>query len=254
LPEYGWSSSLMAGKMLPAGVKREFNKNNKSDKRGFVPDFVVGLIIAILVFGFAIGFAAKFFQLAEQSKDNFGEFAEKIKLVNQQPDQYSGEAILILDQETAVAYFEPRASEVSMAVYGGLGGVLSVNPRFQKPAQCGDKACLCILRDFSIVEGEVEEVSLLYLDGNRQTFSSRQFKISAANSFCDDSISPNLRMSYCSAGAGKEDTGFLGYTCENGFVIERGVIKEPIAYFYSQAPRRIPIQLTKQENTIFLRS
>jgi hypothetical protein len=121
-----------------------------------------------------------------------------------------GNRLLIMDEGQAIVYFEPNKKEVVVNVDGDLSRNYEVF--FKRPFSCPeeDKACLCLLR-----ENEYEK-----RDGDDRYFA---YSVDSKKPICRQDLKDEISLKQC--GFGKV-LGVQSYTCKNGFVIERNVMKD----------------------------
>lgn len=225
------------------------------NRKGIMLQFLVTVILAILIFAPACVFLSKFFRLSEQAEGSFNEFAAVLASFNagkKDKDSFP----LKIDPETAVVYFEPQQEKVFLFIEGaGSGRADSGDVYFTRPDRCSDKtkSCLCLFQE---VEGDRK-----YIDDNKKRCSTQsagcdnyarvhsEATFSTTSGKCVQDISLPLSVKSCSIGTAHNSVGYL---CENGFAIERDLLKEEGFPAYFTAPRRIALNLEKKDNTIYL--
>ncbi|HLC88519.1 MAG TPA: hypothetical protein VJG49_00635 [Candidatus Nanoarchaeia archaeon] len=202
-----------------------------SSKKGdLVVSFLTTLIIALIIFVPACYMADKIFRSSTQAKDNFVDFSRDIE------DLYingrNGErrtVLLIMDEITTLAYFEPGTEEVLVTI-DAENKVSDYNAHFPKPSQCNDaQNCLCLFRK---VETDRSETSY-------------EIAVTPTRVLCNN-FNYTLELETCSLG---EPVDVNNYRCSFGFIIERDLIKEEIDNYYEN-PRRRDFQLIKQDSVI----
>lgn len=200
--------------------------------------FLATLILTLIVFAPACVLVSKFFRMSDQAVSSFSKFANNV-------DDFSkdlvvqGEkktVILILDRETAAVYFESGAKEVIVDVDGWA--LRDRTFKFNKPSTCDELGnCFCLFRDVEISD---------------EDNSIRGKQVSCRNG------QPPLKLLDC--GLGKAES-VNSYTCKNGFVIERLVIRKAIqevsidpAPFdaHYELSRRVPLTLTKENDYVLI--
>jgi len=210
------------------------------NKKAIMIKFLVTVLLAIIIFAPACMFASKFFSLSSQAKDNFVDFVNEIKEMEQAQLGERKSSILILDKPTAVVYFEKDQNQVKVDV---IADSLSLNYHviFEKPGQCNaDKSCLCLFREF-------EQGSDL---------TELRFSVKPTSAICE-SFDTNIKLNDCGIGV---PTRVESYICSNGFTIERSLIIKASGVLgldgtnYYEAPRRIALTLEKGTNQINLYS
>lgn len=213
------------------------------NKKAIMMQFLVTVLLAIIIFVPACMITSKLFTLSTQASDNFGAFVNDVKNFDSAVANTHKSTTLILDQGTAIAYFEPSVSNVTVDVDGEL--LKDYTVVFFKPSDCAkDKACLCLIRTSSVDVIGTRALGLFTIMG-----------ISPKRVVCV-SNTPPLSMANCGIGTPK---GVKSYTCKNGFVIERLLISQadekigegPATHF--EAERRVQIQLSREKDNILLR-
>lgn len=196
-------------------------------------DFLVTLLLAILIFVPACLSTSKIFSF-DQSKQNFPDFVDDLRKVSVAPTGERRTTILILNEGTAVTYFEPHQDQIRVDVDANCAGCSDYFFTLEKPTSCKDpdKGCLCLFQE------------------NTFDVESDSFHVLPEKTICDD-VSYALRLPVC--GFGKAN-GVNSYTCYNGFVIERNLADEASwrVDAYYELPRRIPLQIKKEGDVIFL--
>jgi hypothetical protein len=179
--------------------------------------------------------------------------------------------LLILDKNTAIVYYEPDAKYVIARSDFDHGTTRldfaddEFHALFDRPGSCEkNKACLCIIRDYKMLD-EDNEVERLTNDGDNA-------RITPEKELCDSTvgklkISPlnqdskkDEKKNKCGIGR-RDDDDLYGYTCTGGFIIDRGIMKavaeevieQENNVFYYKLERRTEIQLVKNGDTITLK-
>jgi hypothetical protein len=208
----------------------------KINKRGMMVKFLVTIVFAILLFSFACSATSKIFTVSGQSKKNFGEFVTALnQFDNAQINDHKTE-MLILDKESAFAYFEEGSDKIEVSVDVECAACSDYKLTFKKPSSCSNKQCVCFLDEFDY-------------ESNSKIVDTKIFAI-ANKVDCTGDV-PALKMPIC--GFGKNEL-VNSYSCLGGFVIERDVAEgEPgrVDRFFS-LPRRNPILLIKEGDAILL--
>ncbi|MBU0457712.1 MAG: hypothetical protein KKD75_06225, partial [Nanoarchaeota archaeon] len=110
---------------------------------------------------------------------------------------------------------------------------------FEKPTSCGNKentACICLLKDF---ESKFDSTGL------------GTYTIKPKDAACNE-LSMRINFSSCGIGSPHKVSE---YSCNDGFIIERNLIKKAISSpkdSYFEAPRRVSITMKKEGNVIVL--
>ena len=213
--------------------------NKKGD---LTAEELLGLILIIIVLGLV---GALIFQGCEggedKSKETFLRVVNDAETIEQQAE---GSSLLFLETETALVYFEPEKDRVTVKVsrttIEEITATLPVDLTivFNKPSTCeiNDQGCVCLFR-----ENTYEPII--------DTDAGLQRVVAPKNPTCRN-IKPTLSMNNCAVGV---EEGAESYTCQNGFVIERLVIKnarEGVDDAHYIAPSRIALQLHREGNTV----
>lgn len=119
----------------------------KLNKKGLMLKFLLGLILALIIFVPTCIFTSKFFRLSDQAQDNFLEFTKEIKDFSNKPDQERKTFLLLLDDDTFITIFKQR--EEVMFFSGSRKyeeGEVTIQKIFKTPAQCTEFACACLCK------------------------------------------------------------------------------------------------------------
>lgn len=207
------------------------------NKKAIMVDFLVTILLAIIIFAPACYVSSTYFRLSDQSKQNFMNFVDTVKEVEKTTDSHKT-ALLILDEGTAIIYFEPAQTKVTVSAVGS--GIYADNSHtliLVKPSACvPDKGCLCLFRD-----PDYEVSSGLFKDDT--------ITITEERPYCQDFELP-LKVDTCSIG---QPTKIDSYTCINGFMIGRHLASgtsttAKVSYF--EVARRTQISLSNQGDII----
>ncbi len=201
--------------------------------------FLISLLLCLMIFIPACYLVSGIFRTSEQAQDNYSGFVKGLN--DFQEHGQIGErksVLLIMDEETAIVYFEKDAQETVINVDAELlKGTTDYSIHLLKPGQCDDtKNCLCLFRES---EFEAEAFKGLL------TVTPKRVVCTALNY--------NLEVETCSIG---EATKVNSYTCEgNSFMIERNLAKKSswkVGSYY-EIPRRTVLYFTKLDsNTLHL--
>lgn len=210
------------------------------NKKGIALKFLVTIILAIIIFAPACIIASKFFRLSSQAKENFIDFTNEAKGMERAEQGERKTSILILDQGTALAYFEPEKEEIIVDVDGWAGRDYQV--LFKRPSSCREGRCLCL-----IYEKEIEDTG--------GTAGNRQATIKPKKAFCETNFNVDLILNNCGIGKAVD---VESYSCSRGWVVERLIIDEArdeVKWFnndaHYEAPRRLEIQMVKERNSVY---
>ena len=134
---------------------------SKIPKQGMMVQFLTTLILALIIFVPACYFTSNiFFRTSEQAKDNYVDFVKELTdFAEQEPVGARKSILLIMDEATAIVYFEKGAQEAVIDVDAELR--LDYTLHLQKPGQCDDaQNCLCLFRSS---EFETEGTDLFFI-------------------------------------------------------------------------------------------
>ena len=210
--------------------------------------FLVTVLLAIIIFVPACLFVSNIFRVSEQAQDSFFQLRQDIESFSD-PTLTIGTpkpSLLILDAGTAVVYFEPDYPEVKLQVDGQEADEQSRYADYllvwKRPTSCTEgKSCLCLFRD-------PEFESSTYLPFGGGLVGIRLITVTDTASLCQE-ISIPLNLKSCGVGRAHQVNS---YVCTQGFVLERGVLKDSGQNGYYESPRRIAVKLEKEPNSILL--
>ena len=201
------------------------------NKQGIMVEFLVTVLLAIIIFVPACLFVSEFFRVSDQAKDNFIEFTKTVETMK---DGQKTTSLLIMDEGTALIYFEPGFSEVVVDVDAELPKI-DYTLHLQKPGQCPPEAGC-----FYLFQGPLYESSP----------TKTAFTITDPSPICRKIDTP-LTLSNCGLG---EPHFVNSYSCHKGFVIERNLAKDSslLIRSYYESPRRLALQVSKEQGVIHL--
>ncbi|MDO8510837.1 MAG: hypothetical protein Q7S55_01600 [Nanoarchaeota archaeon] len=208
------------------------------NKRGIMVQFLISLLLCLMIFIPACYLVSGIFRTSEQAQDNFSEFVKELDTfaeLGQVGEQKSD--LLIMDEETAIVYFEKAAQEVVVEVDAKLPNN-DYSIHLLKPGQCDDsKNCLCLFRDTDFDTTLFEKVSVIELE------LKGKITVTPKRVVCTD-LDYNLEVETCSIGKG---TLVESYTCSDGFMIERALAKKSkVVYSYYEIDRRSVLYFIKE--------
>ncbi len=214
------------------------------NKKAIMLKFLTTLLLAIIIFLPACYVSSKFFRLSDQAKDNFVEFVNTVKYLENPnvPIKSPKVALVTLDKQTAIVYFEPQREEIKVHIDVKQKDLPDPDRFFIRPSQCNkmDKGCLCLFREF-------ETQSMIGKDVIGSVENSK-YVLKSKKVLCENS-NYLLRLDNC--GLGQED-GVNSYTCTNGFLIEREVIANTLYPHSYILGRKTAFQLIKEGDAITL--
>ena len=227
------------------------------DKKGIMLTFLMTVILALIIFIPACIGISKLFRLSDQASGSYNNFLTDLKNIDKEQAGERRTTLLILDSETAVAYFEPNQPGIQLFVQGtgDIGYTTSSGENYdveiKRPSSCSlDTACLCLLRK-STTEREFKDNFEQRCAGNNCGLVRIQGKatIIPEQADCNTEFQSRLVLDSCTLGVRHVTQG---YHCSHGFLIERDLVQKTGISAYSTAPRRISFQLAKNEDTIML--
>ena len=216
------------------------------NKRGIMVQFLISLLLCLMIFIPACYLISGIFRTSEQAQDNFSGFVKELN--DFQEHGQIGErksVLLIMDEQTAIVYFLKNVQKVVVDV----DAKLPYNDYYVdllKPGQCDDaKNCVCLFRDTEIDTTLFEKVSITELElKGKLTVVPK--KVACTN------LDYDLTVETCSIG---KATRVNSYTCSDGFMIERALVKKPKAVwgYYELENRRTVLYFIKENgNTLHL--
>lgn len=115
---------------------------------------LLGILIALLVFGTLWWGVSKFFRLSGQAESNFYDLADKIKDINGKPEGTKETFISIQDKNTFLVLFPKSFSQPVIIKKEFVSGAdILLTRTFSYPAeQCQGEACLCLCREYVLAE------------------------------------------------------------------------------------------------------
>lgn len=204
-------------------------------KKGIMVQFLISLLICLMIFIPACYIASGIFRTSQQAEDNFSEFVNGLNDFWEHGQVGERKSVLlVMDDETAIVYFEKETQETVIKVDARvLESLFDFSKRLLKPGQCDDtKNCLCLFRESKFdVPAFGENVVVI-----------------PQKVVCAD-LDYQLKVESCNIG---KSVGVNSYTCEgNNFMIERSLGKQTDSYY--EIPRRTVLYFTKEDsNTIRL--
>lgn len=194
--------------------------------------FLVSLILTLMIFIPACYLVSGIFRTSEQARDNFSEFVQELnKFAERGQIGERKSVLLIMDDETAIVYFEKNTQETVINVDARLlKSIIDYSTHLLKPGQCDDtKNCLCLFR-----ESEFDVPAF-----------GENVIVTPKKVLCTD-IDYDLSVETCSIG---EAIGVNSYTCVgNNFMIERALGKPADSYY--KIPRRTVLYFIKEDSNI----
>lgn len=193
---------------------------------------IVVILLSMIIFVPLIMGVTKYCQYSAQAKGNYGDFVKEINAMEEGTEDITK---LILDIGSAVVYFEPGQKIVKVTVDGEIYNPALPNVDyeviFNKPSSCGGESCLCLFGEKTEIDDKV---------------------VKSEGATCEKGIM-NLKLKDCSIGRAVHVNS---YSCENGFVIERLLIKKAAIPYdvYYEAQRRVPLQMKREGNIVYLES
>lgn len=209
------------------------------NKKGIMIPFLTTLLLAIIVFAPACMVSSKFFRTSTQALENFESFMEDIdEFAVSKPIGYRGSSLLIMDEGTAIIYFDNQSEDTSgmkiTVAYEESSGDGGSYPTYnyleiKKPSECSlGKSCVCLFRS-------ADELTAGVITGNQVTCKELDY---------------HLEVEAC--GWGEGSYSLTGYSCsDKDFIIEREFIEEFSSAYYKNE-RRQTVYLTRLDTAIRL--
>jgi hypothetical protein len=202
--------------------------------------FLTTLLLALIIFIPACMFVSKFFRLSQQAETNFVEFVGTIQEIEKTiiPINDAQTKLLILDDATAIAYFEKDVKEVTIAVDAEFP-LTDYTIHILKPSFCKSaKPCICLLQkpEFDVTWWKPGYDTVTITDNNAPCYE----------------INTQLKVDTCNLG---KPHNVASYTCQHGFFIERHLAEDSswAVTSYFELQRRTLFQLTKKGDHIILK-
>ena len=210
----------------------------KSEK-GIMVQFLISLLLCLMIFIPACYLVSGIFRTSEQAQDNYSEFVLELNKFAQHGQIGERKSVLlIMDDETAIVYFQKAAQKVLVEVDARLPNT-DYSIELLKQGQCDDaENCLCLFR-----ESEFE--TTVFDHGLTGKIIVTPQKVVCTN------LDYDLTVETCSIGQG---TLVESYSCSNGFMLERGLAKKSkVVYSYYDVDRRTVLYFIKEDsNTLHL--
>jgi hypothetical protein len=203
--------------------------------------FIVGLVLGILLLGILITCATNLRPLTDQARQNFlTKLVPDIKNLDEKGLIAEKKVTLaILDEGTAIVYFEPNQDTVIVQVDAKLP-LTDYSIHLQKPEtrSCDTgKGCICLFREPEFDTDLLDIAAKVLVQQTKKPLCAQ--------------IETTLSMNNCGIG----EANFVNsYLCQNGFFIERRLAAESswaVASYY-EAPRRLDLELEKSRDRITL--
>ncbi|HLC52558.1 MAG TPA: hypothetical protein VJI98_04910 [Candidatus Nanoarchaeia archaeon] len=116
-------------------------------KKGLMLKFLLGLVLALIIFVPTCIFTSKLFRLSDQAQDNFLEFTKEIKDISDKPDQERKTFLLLLDDDTFITIFKQKEDVMFFSSSQQFEeGEIVVQKIFKTPGQCTEFACACLCK------------------------------------------------------------------------------------------------------------
>lgn len=189
--------------------------------------FLIGVIIAIILFVPACNFISNVFRTTQQARENFEDLYQNLVDINNSKDPIAETMILILDEGSAVVYFNKGADKLVVD-----GDATGLNRNFEvhflrSDTTCSnEEACICLMNEFTVEESG--------------GFIREGLSIAIPVSPICRNTDINLDFAKCGFGTLIQ---VASQECKGGALIDRGVVS-------SELPRRITVQLRKEGDKI----
>jgi len=215
---------------------RIMNGNKMVNKKAsMMVALLTSLLIAFIIFAPACYVGDRLLRTSAQAKVNYGEFMGAVdKFAKNAKIGARKSTILIMDQATALVYFQKGKKDVNVEV--DRTGNINYDIIFKRPDKCdNNNNCLCLFRKSEFEHGLLK----VTIKPKRAICYTLDYK---------------LRLESCSLG---KAIGVNSYKCSNGFVIERNMASEgfskgaPKAVYYEN-PRRRLFEFKKFKDQVLL--
>lgn len=210
-----------------------------NNKKGLMLKFLTTLLLALIIFVPACMFVSKFFSISQQAEGNFLEFVGEIKEIEKPTVPINDQRVqlLILDDKTALTYFEKSSTEVIVEV-DAAAPYTDYTIHISKPSKCvSAKGCLCLIQkpEFEVTWWKLGFDTVKITDNSASCYE----------------LDTSLAVENCNFG---QAHSVLSYTCKNGFFIERHLAEGSswATSSYYELPRRSSFQLIKEGTRIVL--
>jgi len=203
----------------------------KWNKKGIMIKFVVTIILAILIFVPACYVASSFFRLSEQAGESYGKFVEQILLLEKANPGDKKIIMTILDEGTAIVYFEEGSNEVKVSVDARVP-YTDYSIILKKPSYCDqEKGCLCLFRE--------PEFDTTWWKPGYNTIT-----VTSTVAQCQEFKIP-MAVDTCSKG---KANAVNSYNCVGGFMLERHLADKSswATASYYEMPRRAQLKVVKE--------
>lgn len=210
-------------------------------KANIMVPFLMVTMLALIIFIPTCMFASEMMRVSAQAKENFDDVFATIDEVYNEKVGHMDSVMLILDDQTALVYFNAGANEVTVDVNGeGIGNDNNYIILFEKPSLCeNDFNCICL---FSNPEYDESDEFGEILAGNELRVKSDYM------TKCEN-INYTIALNSCNVGSPYQVNY---YTCNNGFMIERGMAEEEGYDSYYDVNRRTGFSVKKLEDQVLL--
>ncbi len=239
---------------------------------------LVGLIMAALIIYFMFRITSPLAaMLIGGSQNNFPEFISDFSAMKDALPIESRATEAVLDKGSAFVYFERGQKYMGLMIrnltltntasagYFPPPLMIFERPPFNSGCE-GEGNCICFVTKTKVELREDRSLIERY-DGPiliGSGYSNLYYHLNFINPICKN-VNSLVRFENCGVGIRKtpanEYQPIFTYSCRHGFVVERGLVKDVLKadartanfpYPYYEAPKRIPLQMRKEGETIIL--
>lgn len=196
---------------------------------------LLGVIIAVIIVLVATKAGSKLLATSDQAKNSFHSFVNDLKTLAVSEKQAERKSsVIILDDETILAAFTDSILTINVIVNSQKYQVSPYTIIVPRPKSCNPEGptCLCLI---SSVETNKEE-SVFSMTPQEVRCENLNFPIYYGG------------KNQLTCSIGNPLGGVLEYTCEGGFLLNRGAIPEDLSHF--QSDRRSAFVVAKEYDGI----
>ncbi|MBT4445838.1 hypothetical protein HOA92_04345 [archaeon] len=232
-----------------------------SKKKGqIMTAFLVKMILALMLLLASTAMIGSIFSiLLDQSGENFADFTSDLEFVGMHDPGYKLSSLLILDEGSALVYFEGEDSVTLRSDYlvevDSFGEQLgSNNFEFLRPGGCSEfssEGCICLYQNIitEIVDTERKSSALALFVGEAEFHT--YYSATSSSIRCSASDVGSMSITSCNLGTANEKTKSIEQSCENGFVIERNILGSDVATMLFNERRR-SVFLESNDNGLYV--
>ncbi len=205
-------------------------------KANIMVPFLMVTMLALIIFIPTCLFTSEMMRVSYQAKENFDDVFATLEGVYNEKVGYMDSVIVILDDQTTFVYFDAGVSEMNVDVKGA-GDINDDSYKIviEKPSVCDDTLnCVCLISN-----PEIQDNGLI----------NQELRVKPDYMTKCEGINYTIKVASCNIGSPYEVTS---YTCNNGFMIERGMAEEEGFDSYYEINRRTGFSVKKLENEVLM--